>query len=263
MSRRIVVRYLSDLHLEFTGYRPERLPSIGEDLVVLAGDIGVGLAGIAWARKAFADRPVVYVFGNHEFYGYDFGSLIDEARVLVAGTHVHLLECDAVEIAGLRILGCSLWTDFKCFGEQHQKAALDRAREYMADFEEIRHRGYGLMPEDTLARCVRSRDWLEQALAASAAPTLVVTHHAPSLATLNPGYAGHLSNAAFHNRFDELIRPPCVGWIHGHTHHSVQTLVNGIPLVTNQLGYPTETLHGFSWDRVIEIEIPDLKEPRS
>lgn len=255
MSRRVRVRYLSDLHLEFRYRDPESMPDLGEDLVVLAGDIAVGLGGIEWARHAFPGRPVVYVFGNHEYYGYDFASLHREAQVLAHGTHVHVLECDAIEIAGLRILGCSLWTDFLCFGEQHQKAALDRAREYMADFEEIRHQGRSLIPEQTLERCLHSRAWLDQALSSSAAPTLVVTHHAPSLATVSPRYDGHLSNAAFHNTFDDLIRPPCVGWIHGHTHHVVQTQVNGIPLVTNPLGYPREDLPGFGWDRVLEIEI--------
>lgn len=257
MSRRVVVRYFSDLHREFTKHLPDKVPSIGEDVVVLGGDIDEGLAGIHWARQVFSGRPVVYVFGNHEFYGYGFDTLIEEARTLAAGSNVEILECNAVEIAGLRIIGCSLWTDFQCFGVEHQKAALDHARRYMADYEEIHHRGSGLKPEDTLERCLRSRAWLEQSMTTSNAPTLVVTHHAPSLATLNPRHVGHLSNAAFHNAFDELIRPPCVGWIHGHTHHSVQTQVNGVPLVTNQLGYTDEKLPGFSWDRVLEIEISD------
>ena len=34
------IRYLSDLHMEFTQYQPDEIPSVGEDLVVLAGDVG-------------------------------------------------------------------------------------------------------------------------------------------------------------------------------------------------------------------------------
>lgn len=64
------VRVLSDLHLEFTQYQPDTLPSFGEDLVVLAGDIGEAERSIEWARRVIPDRPVVYVLGNHEFYHY-------------------------------------------------------------------------------------------------------------------------------------------------------------------------------------------------
>ena len=39
---------LSDLHLEFSGWRP---PSGDEDVVVLAGDISEGRSGVPWARK--------------------------------------------------------------------------------------------------------------------------------------------------------------------------------------------------------------------
>ena len=41
------IRQLSDLHLE-TG--PFTWEDQGEDVVVLAGDIGVGIAGIEWAK---------------------------------------------------------------------------------------------------------------------------------------------------------------------------------------------------------------------
>ncbi len=67
------IRYLSDLHVEFTGYMPSWIPPIGEDMVVLAGDIGVGVKGIEWAQQAFRDRTVLYVLGNHEFYRYGQG----------------------------------------------------------------------------------------------------------------------------------------------------------------------------------------------
>jgi len=42
-----------------------------EDLVAGAGDIGVGVEGMRWAARHFPVRPVIYVPGNHEFYGHD------------------------------------------------------------------------------------------------------------------------------------------------------------------------------------------------
>lgn len=110
------------IHLEFHGEMAP-LPSIGEDLVVLAGDIAIGVDGIRWAKRAFAGRPVIYVLGNQEFYGGDFASTIREARAAVEGSNVHLLENDAIEFQGYRILGCTLWTDFECYGVESRTKA--------------------------------------------------------------------------------------------------------------------------------------------
>jgi len=58
------IHLLSDLHLECALF----VPSVNSaDVVVLAGDIGVGNKGMIWARDAF-DAPVIYVCGNHEYH---------------------------------------------------------------------------------------------------------------------------------------------------------------------------------------------------
>jgi len=124
----------------------------------------------------------------------------------------------------------------------------------MNDFRLIRkdHRRMKLLPADTVWRCQASAAWLESEIAAANAPLLVVTHHAPTLRTMNPAFALDPMNPAFHNDFDHLIRPPVVAWIHGHTHHSARAQVNGVPVLSNQRGYPGETVE-FDWDFVIEI----------
>lgn len=254
--KKIRVRYMSDLHTEFWGQmETSEFRSVGEDLVVLAGDIGIGLQGVLWALRCFGDRPVVYIFGNHEFYGYDWTQIVNEAKAITYGTQLHVLECDETEISGLRILGCSLWTDFDLYGEHARAGLLQYAIAYMEDYDEIRNEGRGLIPIETRERCLQHYAWLKQKLQESAQPTLVVTHHAPSLKTANPLHEGETSNACFHSNFDELIRPPCVAWIHGHTHHSTRVEIGGVPLVTNQRGYPDEGEKGFSWGRVLDIKV--------
>ena len=252
------VRYFGDLHVEFTDNWPLRVRSIGEDLVVLAGDISNGIAGIHWAREAFSGRPVVYVLGNHEFYGYDFDALIDDARAESAGTNVHLLENNCFEFSGYRILGCTLWTDFRLFGESQALNATNTARERMYDYRVITRNGRRLSIRDTTERCRHSKAWLADAIAASNRPAIVVTHHAPTYVTGNPYFGGgsvleRIGSAAFHNNFDAMIVPPVHAWIHGHTHYSVAERVNGIPVVTNQRGYPGEPVGDFSWQRILEI----------
>lgn len=248
------IRVLSDLHLELTNYLPSSLPAVGEDLVVLAGDIGSGARGIKWAQAAIPDRPVAYVLGNHEFYDEEWTSFVDEVHYAAQSSNVHVLENERLDLPGVRVLGCSLWTDFRAMGTLVRDKSMQLADEEMSDFFAIHNkaRTRRLRPEDTAVRCLHSRRWLDQEISASERSLLVVTHHAPTMATLNPQYASSLSNAAFHNSFDELVRPPVKAWIHGHTHHSCQAVINGIPVLSNQRGYPSDTCI-FAWDFCIDI----------
>jgi predicted phosphodiesterase len=66
---------LSDLHLS---QGELALPSNDADVVVLAGDIARPAEAIAWATR-FA-KPVLYVPGNHEFYGGSNGPAQLEAQ---------------------------------------------------------------------------------------------------------------------------------------------------------------------------------------
>jgi Icc-related predicted phosphoesterase len=113
---------LSDLHTEFADFGP---PETDADAVILAGDIGVGLEGLRWAARHFPDRPIVYVPGNHEFYGHDIaltGSLKSEAP-----RNISVLSDDRLVLDGVRFLGTTLWTDFKLHGEADAWFARQRA----------------------------------------------------------------------------------------------------------------------------------------
>lgn len=247
------IRYLSDLHFEFHDTPPDAVEPIGEDVVVLAGDVHNGVRGILWAQKAFAQRPVVYVLGNHEFYEQDWDGLIVEARRAAAGSNVHFLEQDAVTLGGIRFLGCSLWTDFKLWGPHRQMEAMGVAGSRMSDFHVIGRRGRPLRPAEALERHGQAVDWLRGRLAENV-PTVVVTHHAPTEETSDPGYRRNILNSAYHSRLDGLIRPPALAWIHGHTHYSTRQEVNGIPVLVNTFGYPDHHEDpGFSWNASVEV----------
>ncbi|WP_420426297.1 metallophosphoesterase [Algiphilus sp.] len=248
------IRYASDLHVELSGHLPRQIPEIGEDLVVLAGDIGEGTNGITWAAETFAGRPVLYVLGNHELYGHDFHRLVEQARDAAAATdNVQLLENDVAWFGDLRVLGCTLWTDFDAHGARTR--AMDEARHAMHDYRVIRVGDRPLEPGDVLDRCRKSRAWLEDQLRASDAPTLVVTHMAPSARDelVNPFFGSQDPlTPAFANAFDHLIASPVVAWIFGHHHYSLNTTIDGVRIVSNQRGYPGEGCD-FAWDRVLEL----------
>ena len=75
------IRVLSDLHREFGQVS---LPEVSADVVVLAGDIDRGTKGVAWARQAFPETPVLYVAGNHEHYDERIGRLHEKLREAAA-----------------------------------------------------------------------------------------------------------------------------------------------------------------------------------
>ena len=87
---------LSDLHTEYRDFDP---PETDADVVVLAGDIGVGTGGIEWAARQFADVPVAYTPGNHEYYGRDIGSTGELYEA--APANIHVLSNDALELGGV------------------------------------------------------------------------------------------------------------------------------------------------------------------
>ena len=83
---------LSDIHLEFGSFEPSGLIEARADVIILAGDIGLGERGIKWALETFKEKPVIYVLGNHEYYKHATPKLMQKLRELTSGTNVHVLE---------------------------------------------------------------------------------------------------------------------------------------------------------------------------
>lgn len=152
---------LSDLHLEFAPFTP---PVTDAEVIVLAGDTGTGHHGIRWAKENFPDKPVLYLMGNHEFYGHDIPKLTQKLEEETAGTSIHVMENRVVEIGDVVFLGCSLWTDF-ALGNDPSIGALV-AEGAMNDFRRIRWwPGYGRLQAGHLQRIhAESVLWLRQQL---------------------------------------------------------------------------------------------------
>jgi predicted phosphodiesterase len=229
---------LSDLHLSVGGM--ER-PRTDADVVVLAGDIARPSQAAAWVLGF--DKPVLYVVGNHEFYGGSLEGAVAELRRLCAGSHVHILDDDEVVIDGVRFLGSTLWTDFMLFGDGDARgAALAAANQFMRDFSRIRISEATdalFTPADSAALFRHHADWIDRQLGiAHAGPTVVITHHAPSRQSIHPKYAGSLLNACFVSDAEHLVGSGGAQlWIHGHTHDSFDYTVNGTRVVCNPRGY--------------------------
>lgn len=246
------IHILSDLHLESNS--SFKAPKTTADLVVLAGDIGTGTRGVEWANRTF-DVHVLYVLGNHEYYGHAFDRLVERCRASAA-EHVHVLERTSIELGGVRFLGTTLWTDFLLYGPGARHEAMAQSAVLMNDYRRIKvaRQGYRrLAPGDTLRAHDEARAWLATALEASALDrTVVVSHHAPHRGSLAERFAADLVSAAYVSD-----RSECLGgvplWIHGHTHDSFDYQVGKTRVLCNPLGYGFERNSGFRPDCVIEL----------
>jgi len=257
---------LSDLHLEFAPFEAPD-PAL-YDIVVLAGDIALGRSAVLWARDQplFADKPVVFVPGNHEFYQGERSRTLELLRQAAAGSNVHLLDRDEVVIAGVRFLGATLWTDFELDVPRGTglAAAMTNATRGLNDFAGlIRQRVHHppgerrFTPEDARREHQLSRAWLQTRLDApldaGVFATVVVTHHAPSPRSMDPQYEGSRLNPCFYSELpDSFFQSPLL-WIHGHSHSSADYVRQATRVIANPRGY-------VRWDGSIENDAfqPDL-----
>jgi predicted phosphodiesterase len=235
---------LSDLHLS-KGELP--YPSNAADVVVLAGDIARPEAAMKWA--AGIEKPVLYVPGNHEFYGGTMHGTVSRLKSLSEGTNVVVLDDDATVIEGVRFLGSTLWTDFRLYGGAGGAGALPgpvaAAAMRMHDFSRIyldddRQRLF--TPRDAALLFGRHAAWLDFELDRRfEGPTVVITHHAPSARSIEARFHDSPLNACFASRAEHLLGAARVDlWIHGHMHHSVDYELDGTRVISNPRGYVTQ-----------------------
>ena len=232
------INVLSDLHL---GCGAMDWPMNDADLVILAGDIARPREAAAWAMRF--DKPVLYVAGNHEFYGSSLDEAAAELKALCRGTLVQVLDCSETVVGGVRFLGATLWTDFALFGAgEAQATAIGEAQRLVRDFSRIRASPGSpdpFTPEHSMGLFRRHAAWLDARLAAPHdGPTVVITHHAPTPLSIHPRFAGSPINACFVSDARHLLDGGRARlWIHGHTHDSFDYRVAGTRVVCNPRGY--------------------------
>lgn len=234
---------LSDLHRD--QWREHALPidiSVSRpDVVILAGDIDTGARGIDWAGASFPGLPVLYVHGNHEAYDGSLEQLrLDLAAACRRWPNVHWLDCGEFHLPGLRFLGTTLWTDFRLFGEARRPGCMQAAERALYDYRLIAAPQGTIGPlraTHTAAWHEEQRRWLEQKLDESfAGKTVLITHMAPSMASVAQRYAEDPVSAAYASNLEALAVKADL-WVHGHTHDSFDYCIGECRVVCNPGGY--------------------------
>ena len=223
----------------------------GTDVVIMAGDIHPGVKGVMWAQENIG-VPTVIIAGNHEFYGkrvllkhYDkLHAKAAEMNELARDERYHFLQNETVVIDGVRFIGTTLWTDFNLNG--NQIFDMMYAKEVMNDYEQIHEakegvpQGVKLSPHTVLTEHMISLLYIRMELEKTFdGKTVVVTHHGPTILSIDGDFKAERSNAFYVSRLEELIfefQP--VLWVHGHVHRSMSYEIGDTKVMTNPRGYP-------------------------
>lgn len=232
---------VSDIHLEFGGLQ---LPG-GADLLVVAGDLCEARSFFrndsnAWRRAGaemrrfvndeFAKYPrVVYVPGNHEYYGGSIAGTDDKLRLLTPT----FLQGMSVDIDDYRLFGTTLWTD----ANRNSPMTLNVLQRLMSDFRVIDEFPVIRMTLLHQQQLTGLKTFLAEN---SNRKTVVVTHHAPSHRSVNEKYADdQYMNGGYFSDLDMLIadNPQIALWCHGHMHDPSDYTIGDTHVVCHPRGY--------------------------
>jgi predicted phosphodiesterase len=256
------VAVISDLHLEF-----EDLTLPGGDVLILSGDVmearklkkemyNPEMVLLAhedpkkrpdrWYRfmeeECSKYREVVYVMGNHEHYGFQYQKSYAHIASQLPN-NVTLLENQTHQIDDVVFVGATLWTDMNKADPLtmfHMRGQMNDYKQ-VTMFNESKNVYHRLTPEKTVEDHYRSRQFIQETVEGKYDQKfVVVTHHAPSKASIKPWYANDtLMNGAYSSDLSEFImdNPQIKVWTHGHTHDLFDYMIRSTRVICNPRGY--------------------------
>lgn len=237
------IQLLSDLHIEFwptaAKFHLAMFDSFQTDagVLVLAGDINVGRANTLSTLKEFAKRykHVIYVMGNHEEYGQEFGAYMDLEKFYdKLPENVTFLDIDDYcLIDGVNFFGSCLYTNFG-----NDPLAENMARYGINDFQRIKDAS----TTKYVTEFDRAFDAIDDEYVAShGLKKVIVTHFLPALECISERFrTGDNSgiNKYFANNLGNYIATLSdTTWLFGHTHDSVDMFIGDTRMLCNPMGY--------------------------
>ena len=95
----------------------------------------IGTGAVRYAAEEWAEaRHILYVPGNHEFYGTDIARARNQLTEECYSLGITLLDPDAIVIDDVHFIGATLWTDFLLDGIARESVA-HRAALGISDFD--------------------------------------------------------------------------------------------------------------------------------
>jgi predicted phosphodiesterase len=254
------IAVISDVHLEFRdicwslvpGWIEKQKSLVGArniDVLCVCGDI-CPVATHGESYKDFLTRcsdlatHVLVVLGNHECYGSSsVFEALKTARKLAAGlSNVRILECETVEIDGVYFHGATLWSRIDVV---HHTALKLLVNDYI-------HIG-GFKPETSTMLFQMTYKWLQKEMMESEKRHVVLTHHLPTFALIDPKYSNASPmNQCYATEIVGSILPDV--WMCGHSHQRTTYISeDGVLCIMNCRGYPNETNDDHNLFRIFSL----------
>lgn len=215
------IRIVSDLHLEFNPHLLNSFSTLpGVDMLILAGDIvqfsNIGLLKLFIESIRNNYRYILYVLGNHEYYGNSAETMVEPVfRKVCNELGIILLENETITLNDeITFLGTTLWSPLKTadyYSDIQQAFILEKNRKAIEFIKKT--------PAD-----------------------VIITHHLPDLRFVDEKYGD--PHGAYANKWFLKRNLNCKYWIFGHTHRFVRerNCGNGtkVEFICNPHGYPGE-----------------------
>ena len=223
---------VSDIHLEHgAAYSP---PNQKFDVVIAAGDIDSKGRSVASLSRLFPEVPVLFVPGNHEYYGSPFPHHLHDLCRSAEGTNVTVMDRDIVKLQDptcpariVTFLGSTLWTDLQLDGDDGVEAGRR-----VSCFHAILGMSRTLWRKEH----AHSKQWILDQLSNNP-DAVLITHYFP-VESSHPRWARSGINSAFASHLPMIFEKEPRIWIHGHTHDPCDYVLNKTRVVCAPRGYP-------------------------
>jgi len=236
-------RLYSDIHTEFGKFNKYPKDECSDIVLLLAGDIGVGLdSKLMLLTMCKHYKAVVMTCGNHEYYHRIMDDIDSRYRDMSDEIdNFHYLQNSTAIIDGVRFIGGTMWTDLN----KGDWSTCFNASQKMNDYHYIRYfneqgRDVRLTTDESRSLHRQFKIFLESELQNSwVGDTVVVTHHSPCEMSVSEFYKGTSLNAAYYEDMTEymfLDNAPAI-WVHGHIHSSSDYTVGNTRILANPRGY--------------------------
>lgn len=246
----MIIRYFSDLHLEFIetenihNFISQINPGLNE-VCVLAGDIGNPYEPNYDTFMNFINtnfQKTFIIAGNHEYYNKT--KTIEETnnylkKYFLKFNNIKFLNNEIEYYNGYTFIGTTLWSNIK-----KPRYKINDVH-CIPNFDYLK---YNLLNQECTA-------FLEQALNDND-NCIVITHHVPSDKLIHKKYKTWSMikyNQWFYCDLEYLINSKIKCWIYGHTHTPNETIMNNVIFLCNPIGYPDEIMN-YNFNKTILLE---------
>jgi len=224
------IKLVSDLHFEFhkdkgDSFLENEYPE-KTDVLVVAGDLAdfaILEASVTKLCKRYEKALVIFVPGNHEFYGSSIANTINLLMKLSNSIpNFRCLYNGQLSHNGIKFFGTTLW--FKYADDIEDLCPL------INDFYYIENFAQQVYMQNQIAL-----DFLWRVDMANA---VVITHMLPSMQCVHPKWTRDELNLFFVCEVDEMIKSKSpLYWFHGHSHKSTDITIGTTRVVCNPMGY--------------------------